>query len=594
MANIPFKSITFPGLPNKYTVPEISSDLMTAGKAADAKATGDALSALEDQFTEETDQLKADLDAQVTDLKSVLNPYIILSEMPTVVGAVSAVNGEDTYGSTARRTDYIDVSGYDKIAYTRIASTTESGKVGMAFYDAEKIYIIGQTLAYGADTSGYEISVLNVPKNAVYARFTWNINLDSPFVLYDTLPFDDEDLYKKIFAFGNIFKTTNTGGVSAIDGTNVVGSSTRRTEYINVSSYNKIAYTRVKLKTASGNIGMAFYETNDPSTFIIGQTFAYGSDSFGYEIAIIDVPSNANYARFTWNIDIDSPFTLYDAEQFTNTLQYQIDEINNKFPNYSGKRVSILGDSISTFVPASDKVDGKAPEGCTTTYPGNVTKYEASNVTSEELTWWGRVIAHFGMTLGINESWAGSTIGYNPNYTNSGKYTADNCMCSETRIGHLGESGTPDVIIVFGGTNDINHHMSGSNVRFAVGELDSVHNPYDFENFPMITDTYYGAITTMLLRIQHTYPNATILMLLPFFCTSTHTSATDVATPYDQNTWSNVAIDVCKYLGVEYLDLRKIINLYDVSSLLFDGLHPNANGMKAIANAVVHKLNDML
>ena len=63
MANIPFKSITFPGLPNKYTVPEISSDLMTAGKAADAKATGDALSALEDQFTEETDKLKADLDA---------------------------------------------------------------------------------------------------------------------------------------------------------------------------------------------------------------------------------------------------------------------------------------------------------------------------------------------------------------------------------------------------------------------------------------------------------------------------------------------------------------------------------------------------
>ena len=63
MANIPFKSITFPGLPNKYTVPEISNDLMTAGKAADAKATGDALSALEDQFSEETDKLKADLGA---------------------------------------------------------------------------------------------------------------------------------------------------------------------------------------------------------------------------------------------------------------------------------------------------------------------------------------------------------------------------------------------------------------------------------------------------------------------------------------------------------------------------------------------------
>jgi len=76
MANIPFKSITFPGLPNKYTVPEISNDLMTAGKAADAKATGDALSALEDAVTEETDKLKADLealDAQVDDLRSAID-----------------------------------------------------------------------------------------------------------------------------------------------------------------------------------------------------------------------------------------------------------------------------------------------------------------------------------------------------------------------------------------------------------------------------------------------------------------------------------------------------------------------------------------
>jgi len=52
MANIPFKSITFPGLPNKYTVPEISTDLTTSGKAADAKKVGDELTAI-----------KADLDA---------------------------------------------------------------------------------------------------------------------------------------------------------------------------------------------------------------------------------------------------------------------------------------------------------------------------------------------------------------------------------------------------------------------------------------------------------------------------------------------------------------------------------------------------
>lgn len=52
MANISFKSITFPGLANKYKVPEISNDLMTPGKAADSKATGDALSTLENSMNE--------------------------------------------------------------------------------------------------------------------------------------------------------------------------------------------------------------------------------------------------------------------------------------------------------------------------------------------------------------------------------------------------------------------------------------------------------------------------------------------------------------------------------------------------------------
>lgn len=43
MANIPLKDITFPGLSDTYTVPQIDSGLNTSGKAADSKATGDAL-----------------------------------------------------------------------------------------------------------------------------------------------------------------------------------------------------------------------------------------------------------------------------------------------------------------------------------------------------------------------------------------------------------------------------------------------------------------------------------------------------------------------------------------------------------------------
>ena len=66
MAKIPLKEIVFPGLDNTYTIPEIDSTLSTAGKAADAKETGDKISELK----EDTTQLKntlSDLGLSVVD-----------------------------------------------------------------------------------------------------------------------------------------------------------------------------------------------------------------------------------------------------------------------------------------------------------------------------------------------------------------------------------------------------------------------------------------------------------------------------------------------------------------------------------------------
>ena len=44
MADKPLKSITFPGLADKYMIPEIDSTLTQQGEAADAKKTGDEIS----------------------------------------------------------------------------------------------------------------------------------------------------------------------------------------------------------------------------------------------------------------------------------------------------------------------------------------------------------------------------------------------------------------------------------------------------------------------------------------------------------------------------------------------------------------------
>ena len=66
MANIPLKTIKFPGLANTYTIPEVSTDLTASGKAAEAAKVGAELATLGDQLdtnTEDIDKLKADLGA---------------------------------------------------------------------------------------------------------------------------------------------------------------------------------------------------------------------------------------------------------------------------------------------------------------------------------------------------------------------------------------------------------------------------------------------------------------------------------------------------------------------------------------------------
>ena len=51
MSNIPLKTITFPGLNDKYTIPQVDSTLAVTGAAADAKKTGDEIGDLKEALT---------------------------------------------------------------------------------------------------------------------------------------------------------------------------------------------------------------------------------------------------------------------------------------------------------------------------------------------------------------------------------------------------------------------------------------------------------------------------------------------------------------------------------------------------------------
>lgn len=100
---------------------------------------------------------------------------------------------------------------------------------------------------------------------------------------------------------------------------------------------------------------------------------------------------------------------------------------------------SILGDSYSTF-------DGFIPEGNACWYFS--TPQGDNDVISVEQTWWHKFAKDNGYRLLLNESYSGSTI------CNTGYDGADYSDRAFTRRMFNVTAGNPDLIIIFGGTND--------------------------------------------------------------------------------------------------------------------------------------------
>ena len=317
MANIPFKSITFPGLPNKYTVPEISNDLMTAGKAADAKATGDALSALEDQFTEETDQLKADLGG-VTGTR----------EIQWVVGSyISLVS----VGSTVSITPIADTSMAHAIVPCkkgeRITITLTPGSLGvkktMGFFDSSYVctwrYSFADAISdvtLNAPNDGYFIA--NALVSAPHKLFTGIVN-SSDFV--DACVSNMEGIYS---TYGNrtaLAYTTETGKVyrdaypngTTVSGYNTYAYSVKNGDILSISAQYP--------SSLSYKLAM-FY---DSSNRYIGCIERVGTATIQSDV-IITVPPNSAVMRISLN----------------NTFTPSV----SKFSMSGGKRVSVTSDTV--------------------------------------------------------------------------------------------------------------------------------------------------------------------------------------------------------------------------------------------------------
>ncbi len=227
---------------------------------------------------------------------------------------------------------------------------------------------------------------------------------------------------------------------------------------------------------------------------------------------------------------------------------------------YKGKVISILGDSISTFAGYIPTADGFNLEHLSV-YP------QGYLLTDVNETWWMQVITQTGAYLGINDSWSGSSI--------CGKKDGEeySCMANIIRIRNLGSNGTPDVIFFYGGTNDLAQGIDLGQFDPAQAQQSVDLQTYKWNN---IADGYVNT----LLRLKFFYPKAQIICMLPTYTRYFYTE-TQLAR------CNELLAVICEYYGVPYVDLRYCgVSLQD----MLDGVHPNANGMDYITEAVMERL----
>ena len=323
--------------------------------------------------------------------------------------------------------------------------------------------------------------------------------------------------------------------------------------------------------------------------------------SFSYVIMTFDFYTNMPVIYDTWDVNK----TLIDGTRVNKTagetLTVRIDiedgikylTVNNRSNNnptiigykeskavniirkgLKGKKISFLGDSITTYA-------GYIPQG-------NENYYTGSNcgVSSVNQTWWKRVIDFCGMELLVNNSWSGATISSVRDSYAPGSSGIERCESLNV------DTTNPDIIIVYMGTNDFRNDVP-------LGTYDGS------QTFPTTKSTFREAVAIMLKKILTKYPTAmTYICTLKQFEHYGEVEGFPDKNGLDLTTddYTKAILDMSTLFGVPVIDFNKCgLNYFnleqycgDYSSSTGKGLHPNAAGMKKLADRALHDIiNDI-
>ena len=207
------------------------------------------------------------------------------------------------------------------------------------------------------------------------------------------------------------------------------------------------------------------------------------------------------------------------------------------------KRLGIIGDSISTFegIIPSDHRPCYKPEY----KPGKADVY--ADVNEWGKTYWGHLVnEYWHCEIDMNTSWSGSCVADGDPANNRTPFV---------KRTHLFNN--PDVIILFGGTNDCQPKR-----EIALGDFDFDTKPEDMNTYGRFRDSYIWLVKTL----QKNYPDAQIIIIIG---------------NHIEGEYGNSVEAIAKHFGLPYVDFRG-----DEEVTIYNELHPNAAGHAHMAERI--------
>ena len=504
------------------------------------------------QLEEQIDSLVASIPSDFSQVVSTLSGSdqyavdlvkTVLWEKGTLVSGVPADN------NARIRSDFINISDTDRISF----NVKTGYKYSYALYDSLQNWISSSdwyTSNYTLQvlpTYGYiRIIISNTSDTASALEYVEQVKAKrTPHIREglnesNTDIFDLVDIELPVWSIGYVYQG---GGIAP---------ASDQPNYISNKATQILPFDAFVFPDNGYQIMVRFYE--DQTSPVWSVDFTRGA---------VFIPANT---AFLINASKTTPEAVVNVSDYVSHIHVvRADIFSNIPPNRKNTlKMAVLGDSISTYTGYSE--DDVSLQG---------SYYPTGNVTNVEFTWW-KILAEYLHATSISVSAISRSAFYD---FGESAYPP---MYDDDRITRLGANGEPDIVFVMAGTND-----------GFTDQTEQLTYEYDVESLEELPDSTMKGIALTIRKIQVSYPNARIVMLIP-----KAVKLSDMQTGYDNERVCKIA-EYIKELSEEYgvykvIDLRKCgINQSNVSSFMTDGsIHPNANGMRYIAQYIISELPD--